>query len=146
MRRRDFITLAFAGLVVPSARGGTDDVLLVVQRASPVTDLSSLAVRKLFLGLPVLVDGLPLRPIRNRSDARLDAIFLQHVVALSAEAYDRQLLVGMNRQGRVPPLEIRDSGRIRALVEGDPYAVSFLWRHEVEPDPELRMLRVLWQG
>lgn len=145
MRRRDFIGFALAGLAAPRVRGGTHDVLLVAQQASPVTELSSLAVRKLFLGLPVLVEGMPLHPIRNRSDARLDAIFLQHVVALSAEAYDRQLLVGLNRQGRVPPLELRDTGRIRELLDRDPYAVSFLWRQETEAAAELRILRVLWQ-
>ena len=145
MRRRDFIARALAALASATAGAGTGDVLLVVQASSPVTGLSALEVRRLFLGLPVLVAGMPLHPLRNRSDPRLDAIFLQHIVALSAEAYDRQLLTGLNRQGRVPPLDVRSAGKIRELLASDRFAVSFLWRSDVEADRQLRTVRVLWQ-
>src|SRR6185312_12941252 len=46
-------------------------LVLVVRADSKVTDLDSLTVRKLFMGLPVLVDGSLLHPVRNRSDREL---------------------------------------------------------------------------
>jgi hypothetical protein len=123
---------------------GTQSVVLVVRADSPVMDLDSVTVRKLFLGVPVLVDGRPLHPIRNRSDERLDQIFLQEIVAMSRSAYDRQILIGVNRQGWLAPQELGSSGRVLERLLGDPNAVSFLWLRDVTHNPQVRVIRVLW--
>jgi hypothetical protein len=119
-------------------------VVLVVRADSPVRDLSSVEVRKLFLGVPVLVDGKLLHPLRNRSDLRLDDIFLQQIVAMSQEAYDRQILVGLNRQGWVRPADVGSVVRIIEDLYADPQAVSYMWLRDVEHNPRLKVLRTLW--
>ena len=136
--------LAFALGVVGPVRSASESVVLVVRADSPVTSLSSVEVRKLFLGVPVLVDSKALRPIRNRSDARLDDIFLQQIVAMSQEAYDRQILVGLNRQGWVRPAEAGSVVRVIEALYADPQAVSYMWRRDVEHNPRLKVLRILW--
>lgn len=119
-------------------------LVLVVRADSNVTDLDSLTVRKLFLGLPVLVQGTPLHPIRNRSDAALDPIFLQQIVAMSQSAYERQILIGVNRQGWLRPAEINDANKVLDALYADPNAVTFMWLHEVAHNPKIRVIRVLW--
>jgi len=104
----------------------------------------SLTVRKLFLGLPVLVEGGLLHPVRNRSDAELDPIFLQQIVAMSQSAYDRQILIGVNRQGWLRPAEVSTVSRVLDILYDDPNAVTFMWLHEVAHNPRVRVLRVLW--
>jgi hypothetical protein len=101
-------------------------------------------VRKLFLGLPVLINGSPLHPLRNRSDAELDPIFLQQIVAMSQSTYDRQILIGVNRQGWLPPVEMHTSERALDTLYADPNAVTFMWLREIAHNPRVRVIRVLW--
>jgi len=84
--------------VAAQACAASHTLVLVVRADSNVSDLDSLTVRKLFLGLPVSVEGSLLHPVRNRSDAELDPVFLQQIVAMSQSAYDRQILNGVNRR------------------------------------------------
>jgi len=130
-------------LVAP-ARPASQEVVLVVRADSPVTDLDSVSVRKLFLGLPVLVNGTPLHPLRNRSDPLLDEIFLQQVVAMSQSSYDRQMLIGVNRQLSLRPAEYTRVAEVIAALSADPDAVSFMWSRDVGHNPRLRVIRVLW--
>jgi hypothetical protein len=130
-------------LVAP-ARPASQEVVLVVRVDSPVTDLDSVSVRKLFLGLPVLVNGTPLHPLRNRSDPLLDEIFLQQVVAMSQSSYDRQMLIGVNRQRSLRPTEYAQVADVIAALSADPYAVSFMWNRDVGHNSRLRVIRVLW--
>ena len=143
--RRTILLLALLLLSAPIGAASTpQSVVLVVSAASGVADLDSVTVRKLFLGLPVLVNGRPLHPLRNRSDVRLDQIFLQEIVAMSQSAYDRQILIGVNRQGWQRPEEIDSETRLLEKVYGDPNAVTFMWQREVSRNPRVRALRVLW--
>ena len=116
----------------------------MVRVDSPVTDLDSVSVRKLFLGLPVLVNGTPLHPLRNRSEPLLDEIFLQNIVAMSKSSYDRQVLIGVNRQLALRPPELTSAAEVVAAVSADPNAVSFMWQREVGHNPRIRVIRVLW--
>lgn len=143
MRRLLCILLLACGVFGP-VHSASESVVLVVRADSPVKDLSSVEVRKLFLGVPVLVEGKLLHAIRNRSDARLDDIFLQQIVAMTQEAYDRQILVGLNRQGWVRPAEVGSVVRVIDDLYLDPQAVSYMWLRDVEHNPRLKVLRILW--
>jgi hypothetical protein len=120
-------------------------VVLVVSAQSPITQLDSLEVRKLFLGLPVAVQGRLLRPVDNFSDAQLRDVFLQHVVAMSQSAYDRRILSQVIREGRPRPLELNSLSPLLRALEDDPQAVSFAWLKDVSGNVRLKILRVLWQ-
>jgi len=121
-----------------------ESVVLVVRADSGVKDLDSLAVRKLFLGLPVFVNGGPLHAVRNRSDERLDEIFLQQIVGMSQSAYDRQAMIGLNRQGWIRPPELSSPARVLQSLYDDPNVVSFMYSHDVAHNPKVRVIRVLW--
>jgi hypothetical protein len=143
MRRALLSLLLFCSLLGP-IRAGQQTVVLVVRADSSVTDLDSIAVRKLFLGLPVLISGKPLHPVRNRADQQLDEIFLQQIVAMSQSAYDRQVLIGLNRQGWIRPAEVTAQTRALQILYDDPNAVTFMWLRDVAHDPRVRVIRVLW--
>jgi len=141
---RRLIWVILVGLLALSANAGPRTLVLVVRADSKVVDLDSLGVRKLFLGLPVLVNGSPLHPVRNRSDADLDPIFLQQIVAMSQSAYERQTLIGVNRQGWLRPTEASSVAEVLKDLYADPNAVSFMWQSDVEHNPRIRVIRVLW--
>jgi hypothetical protein len=141
MRRALLLLLS---LCLATHAGATSRTLVLVVRAdSKVSDLDSIAVRKLFLGLPVLIQGSPLHPVRNR-DPVLDPIFLQQIVAMSQSAYDRQILIGVNRQGSLRPAEVHTTAGVLDALYADPNAVSFMWLHDAEHNPRIRVIRVLW--
>lgn len=142
--RRALLTLALLFGVFGPTLAGQQTVVLVVRADSTVSDLDSIAVRKLFLGFPVLISGNPLHPVRNRSDEQLDEIFLQQIVAMSQSAYDRQVLVGLNRQGSIRPVEVTSTTRALQDLYDDPSAVSFMWLRDVAHNPRVRVIRVLW--
>jgi hypothetical protein len=141
--RRALLLLALL-LGAPLGSAGSQSVVLVVRADSAVVDLDPVSVRKLFLGVPVLVNGSPLHPIRNRSDTRLDQIFLQVIAAMSQSVYDRQILIGLNRHGWLRPEELDSSGRILDKLSVDPNAVTFMWERDVARNPKIRVIRVLW--
>jgi hypothetical protein len=141
--RRALLLLALL-FCVSLGSASSQSVVLVVRADCPVSDLDSVTVRKLFLGVPVLVNGRPLHPIRNRGDARLDQIFLQEIAAMSQVAYDRQILIGVNRQGWLRPEELNSQSRVLAEVLSDPNAVSFMWERDMAHNPQIRVIRVLW--
>ena len=141
---RRLIWVILVGLLALSANAGPRTLVLVVRADSKVVDLDSLGVRKLFLGLPVLVNGSPLHPVRNRSDADLDPIFLQQIVAMSQSAYERQTLIGVNRQGWLRPTEASSVAEVLKDLYADPNAVSFMWKSDVDHNPRIRVIRVLW--
>jgi hypothetical protein len=131
-------------LAATPARPASQAVVLVVRADSPVTEMDSVTVRKLFLGLPVLVNGRPLRPLRNRSDPQLDEIFFQQLVAMSQSSYDRQILIGVNRQGWLRPAEYNSEASVLAALAADPSAVSYMWQRDVGHNSGIRVIRVLW--
>lgn len=143
MRRLTAIALLLCCLVAP-ARPTSQAVVLVVRADSSVSSLDSVTVRKLFLGFPVLVNGIPLHPLRNRSDPLLDEIFLQQIVGMSQSSYDRQILIGVNRQRSLRPAELASVAEVVAALTADPNAVSFMWRRDVGHNSNLRVIRVLW--
>ncbi len=143
MRRLSLLIVLLLG-VLGDARPASQELVLVVRRDSPVSDLDSITVRKLFLGVPVLIESRVLHPIRNRSEGHLDEIFLQQIVAMSQSAYERQILNGANRQGWLRPSEVTRTDSLVQELEADPTAVSFMWQREVAHNPGLRIVRVLW--
>jgi hypothetical protein len=142
--RRALLIVAILLGLLGQARPAGQSVVLVVRADSIVGELDSLALRKLFLGVPVLSNGSLLHPLRNRSDPQLDEIFLQQIVSMSQETYDRQILIGVNRQGWLRPAEVHTSERALAALYADPAAVTFMWLHEVAHNPRIRVIRTLW--
>lgn len=142
--RRALLLILLGWLATQSCGATSNTLVLVVRTDSKVTDLDSITIRKLFLGLPVLINGSLLHPLRNRTDSELDPIFLQQIVAMSQSAYERQILVGVNRQGWLRPAEVTDKERLIEILHSDPSAVTFAWLRDVVHDPRIRVIRVLW--
>ena len=63
---------------------------------------------------------------------------------MSQSAYDRQTLIGINRQGWLRPDEEESTSRVIAKLLLDPNAVSFVWLRDVARDPRIRVVRLLW--
>ena len=119
-------------------------VVLVASADSPVHELSSLQVRKIFLGFNVKYDGKFIKGLRNTADSDLNKIFLQNVVAMSEKAYARRQLSLTLRQGIPRVSEYTDIEKLLKVLSKNPYGISYMWDEDAVDNPDLKVIRVLW--
>jgi hypothetical protein len=120
-------------------------VVLVTSSDSPIQSMSSLEVRKAYMGVAVSVDGLSVRAVRRRDDDRLNKIFLQSVIAMSERSYERRLLSLVLRFGVPRPAEVDDQQELLDLLERIPSSISYMWKSDAEANTGVRIIRILWQ-
>ena len=120
-------------------------VVLVTYKDSPIQSISSLDIRKAYLGISVTVDGNTIRALRRRDDERLNQIFLQSVIAMSERSYERRLVSLMLKFGTPRPAEVDDSDELLESLVTIPSSIAYMWKNEAELDPRVRIIGVLWQ-
>ncbi len=120
-------------------------VVLVAASTSPLHDLDSLELRKIYLGFTVKREGKTVKGLRNTEDTNLNRIFLQTVVAMSEKSYKNRLLSLTLRQGIPRPAEYDNIDDLLASLSTKPYSVSYMWKDDAVRSSKVKILRVLWQ-
>jgi hypothetical protein len=143
LRRRLLGVVLF--LLGTTAAVAVDRVVLIANVNNPVSELNTLEVQKLFLGLTVSAGRNTQHPLRNESDELLRQIFYQNIISMSESTYERRLLALTLQQGRTAPPIYRSAGQLLSAVATDPAAISFAWAADVANDPRIKVLRVLGQ-
>jgi hypothetical protein len=121
------LTLALLCFSLP---GGAADgrLVLVASAQSPIARISVEEERKLYLGIPLLVDGQPVQPVRNVTDPVTEEMFLQRIMFMSSQAYERQILGRVFRSGGNPPLVVTDKSELIRVLLDDRMAVTYMLR------------------
>ncbi len=145
-----FVVLGLALVLLPAGAVPAQEphgLVLVADVRSGIQTLTLQEVRKAYLGATVEVDGRALEPLVNQADEALYEVFLQKVMFMSAQAYQRQLVRRfLHAQGRRPAV-YRDRTELLAVLAGNPYAVTYImWRDEAERHDNLKVVTVLWDG
>lgn len=120
-------------------------IVLVADADSPINDISPLDVRKAYLGISTVVDGHRVRAVRRKDNGRLNQVFLQSVVAMSRRTYDRRLLSLVLKFGTPRPTVADGTDELLAILARSPTSISYMWKSEAETNPQLKIIRVLWQ-
>ena len=128
-----------------AASWAEDAVVLVTVSDGPITDISSLDIRKAYLGISVTIAGSTVRPLRQQDDDRLNLIFLQSVVAMSQKSYERRLLSMMLKFGTPRPSEVDDLEDLIETLVRNPNAIGYMWKSDAESDSRIKTIKVLWQ-
>jgi hypothetical protein len=138
--------LAFVVLMSLSQLSVADvAVVLVTGKDSSIETVSSLDIRKAYLGISVTLDGQTVRPVRRRDDERLDEIFLQTVMAMSRRSYERRLLSLLLKFGTPRPEVVNDRANLQGALARKPSSITYMWKSDAEADPQVKIIRVLWQ-
>jgi hypothetical protein len=132
-------------LLLAAAPAGARDLVLVVRADSPLADIDSISVRKLFMGFTVTAGGQALHAVRMTGDHDLERAFHQSVVGMSEAQYERRLLRMAVRQGRAVPVIAASSTELVALLRDNRLAVGCLWADQVHGRDDLRVVRLLWR-
>ena len=120
-------------------------VVLVAAATSPLHDIDSVELRKIFLGFTVERDGQTIKGLRNISDEDLNNIFLQTVVAMSEKSYKRRQLSLTLKKGTP---QIAEYDKVEDLIKAllrNPYSISYTREDVAEREPGIKILRVLWE-
>jgi len=120
-------------------------VVLVATATSPLHDIDSLELRKIFLGFTVKRDGQAITGLRNISDEDLNDIFLQTVVAMSEKSYKRRQLSLTLRKGLPRIAEYDKVEDLIKALSSNPYSISYTYEDVAEREPGIKILRVLWE-
>ena len=121
-------------------------MVLVTSIEARIHDLSFKEVRRLYLGMQILHDGSPIRPLRNLEDPLLEEVFLQKIVFLSARSYENQLLSRVFRLGGLRPVTYRTKARLKQALQASSNAVTYMWEVDVLNDKNLKKIGDLWSG
>lgn len=119
-------------------------VVLVASSKSPLSELSSVELRKIFLGFNVKHEGHTVKGIRNTADERLNQIFLQTVVAMSEKAYIRRQLSQTLRQGIPHVAELKDPHKLMEALSSNPHSVTYMWKEDALRMPDVKIIKMLW--
>jgi hypothetical protein len=119
-------------------------LLLVCSDNAKLESLSHADVRKLFLGVPLIVDQVRLKPILNASDPLATDVFLQKVIFMSRRQYERQLLSRVFRLGDQRPPEYEDIDLLAKALLDTPDSLSYMWSEQLEHLTGLKSLGILW--
>lgn len=143
------LALTFALLTLQSvsdavfAGSGPHDLVLVSGKASHVSPMSSSEVRRLYLGRSVEKNGVPLLPLRNTTDPLLYETFLQKVVFMSAQSYERYLLVRVYQTGGQRPPGYDRISELQTALQQHPGSVTFMWGAEAQAMPDVTIIQEL---
>jgi hypothetical protein len=117
---------------------------LVCSIESTTPTMANEDVRKLFLGVPTVSNGVRLIPLRNSSDPLLTEVFLQKVIFMSERNYERQLVSRVFRLGGTRPPKYTDIGELLDAVRQSPAAMTFMWSDQVAQTYGVKSCGVLW--
>lgn len=147
MRKYFINCLLFCLCVAFSAATPAGDnrrLVLAARIDSNITTLSAPEVRRLFLGVPIFANGSPVQPLRNASDPLIEEVFLQKVLFMSRESYERLLLTKVMRTGGMRSLAYTTDAQLMQAIENNRNAVTYVWAGDLGGKP-LRIIAELWR-
>lgn len=134
------ISLFFASTQLSWAAPTTQVLVLVASAKSPLKTLTLVQARKLFLGEPLRIDGKAVVPLRNNSDPLLQEVFMQRVMFMATETYERQILNRVFRFGGQRPTVYSEQSELVEALEGDTFSVSYMWNKTAAITPSIKVI------
>jgi hypothetical protein len=66
-------------------------------------------------------------------------------MAMSRRSYERRLLSLLLKFGTPRPVEARNRDALLKQLAENPSMIAYMWKSDAEADPDVRIIRVLWQ-
>lgn len=148
MKRTVMLLLGALAVGSPAAHAAEEvrTLVAVASERSALTAMKPADLRLAFLALPVSQGNARPRPVINQSSPLLYEVFLQKVVFLSSQHYQRQMVSHVFQRGGTRPTSVDDEQRLVELLHEDPQRISFMWAQDAQRYRGLKVVRVLWQG
>ncbi len=133
MQRKAFLIAVTAGLLaLAQAPARADDGVVVIANA-PLKGLDAEALRRIYSGRTVELDGQALRPVNLAPGQALRRRFLATVMQQDDEDYVAYWTVRRYIGKGTPPRELRSSGEVIDYVSRTPGAIGYIDVGELRP-------------
>jgi hypothetical protein len=133
-------------LAILPGQAFSEEFVLVTSALVEYENFSNLELRKVFLGYSLSKGEQTVQAVINTAQEDSYNRFLQMVVAMSANRYERQLLSQSFRQGSSRPEIFDDIASLKQSLINQPGAISFMWRRDIATSPDLHVIQVLWSS
>jgi len=124
------------------ADNGPQKMVLVSSSAIPA--FTPRELRRFYLGASVTKQGNLLTPIRNKSDNLLYEVFLQKVISMSDNRYERFLIKRVYRGAGSSPRSIKTAAKLNKFLLLRSNAVSFMWEADAKKISGIKIIQPLW--
>jgi ABC-type phosphate transport system substrate-binding protein len=132
MKRRALLTLGAASLLAVTTPVLADDGVAVIANA-PLRGIDAEALKRIYNGRMVELDGQPLRPTHLGAGAPLRRRFLAAVLQQSDEDHIAYWTVRRYIGKGAPPREIASTAELIAYVQRTPGAIGYIDAAELRP-------------
>ena len=119
------ILLTCTLLPITIARAEEQRIAVVASAESGIMTISAKDVRRAYLGATIVLDGVEIKPLLNQTDKLAGEVFLQKILFMSSEAYERQLLARAFRGGSSPKA-YQNLAELLAALQNDKAAITFM--------------------
>lgn len=126
-------------LATLTAHAEEQRIAIVASANSAIKSISAKEVRRVYLGASIVLDGVEISPLRNETDKLAEEVFLQKVMFMSVEAYERQLLARAFRGGS----NLKTYGSLAdllAALQNDNAAITFMLYEKAISTPGIRVI------
>ena len=131
--------------LLQSVKAGDRVVVLVTSSGCAMETISTLDVRKAYLGLGVSFEGRRVVAFRLNNDDALNQVFFQSVVAMSRKTYERRLLLLLLKFGRPRPPEYNSVDDLVNAIDDATCNIAYMWQGDLYGHTGVKVLKVLWQ-
>lgn len=121
------------------ARAEEHRIVIVASAESGIKSMSIKEVRRAYLGASVVLNGVEVKPLLNQSDKLVAEMFLQKVLFMSADAYERQLISRAFR-GESSPKVYNDLADLLAALKTNSMAITFMSYDTAVATPGIRII------
>lgn len=132
-------SLFLVGVAPPAYTMGCP-LLIVTSQSAPVDTLPQTAIRRLYLGIPYQTQMGSLKPLRNISDDMLQEVFLQKILFMSKNAYQRILASRLVQRRAAGPARYEDLDELIQDLQSNPLFISYIWYSQLPANNQLKVL------
>jgi hypothetical protein len=134
-----FLLAACVLLATSMVRAEEQRIVIVASSGSGIKAISAKEVRRAYLGATIVLEGVEIKPLLNQTDKLAAEVFLQKVLFMSAEAYERQLLARAFRGGSRPKAYANLTNLLAAL-QNDNATITFMLYETAINTPGIRII------
>jgi hypothetical protein len=139
---KNFLAILLASFVLLAPALGQaheQRIVIVTGEGSKIKAISAKEVRRAYLGAIIVLNGIEIKPLRNQSDKLAEEVFLQKVLFMSAEAYERQILALTFRGGNI--LKAYDKlNDLLSVLQNDNTTITFMLFGTAMTTPGIRII------
>jgi len=140
-----FLTLLLMMLCLADVQANEiDNAVLVTATEAPVAKFTNKELRLLYLGYPVTRGKLRFEPLINQCNKTSYQVFLQKIMFMSEQSYNRKLVTRVFRHGGERPPSYKQRALLINELKNNTNAITFMVPDVAAKIEGIQVVQQLW--